>query len=241
MCAIVRTKVQSYKTLSTKRLINILLLLFVGIATVTAQVDHRIYHIELGIDGGCGYYVGDAGRRIFQNVREVYGLYFRYQFDRRWSLRAKGMTQRITGYLPDGTGFADKSKGMWTNRLVNVDVVTEFNFLPYGKMRYDSRISPITPYIALGIGVSTHSSFKKVSGYLPFIVGMKWRCTEHLTVHLAWEHDVYFGDNLENISEYSNTYGLNGANVMNMDVTGQLVAGLAIAFFKDKKVCRTCP
>ena len=237
-CAFLRAIAKS-KLYELKRT-HLLLLLCCMALPLQAQTDERIYHLEVGVDGGCGYYVGDAGRRIFQNVREAYGVGFRYMFDRRWSIRAKGMTQRIAGYLPDGTGFANKSMGMWQNRLVNIDAVAEFNFLPFGKMRYDSRIKPITPYLALGIGISMHSNWKKISGYAPFIIGMKWRCAQHVTIHLAWEHDVYFGDNLENISEYANTYNLNGKNIMNVDVTGQLVAGIAFCFLQDKKVCRTC-
>ena len=219
----------------------IYIIAFLGVAlSCNAQVDERIYRLELGADGGCGYYVGDAGRRIFQNVRESYGVRFRYMFDRRWSLCLKGMHHRIAGYNPDEYGNASRAHGMWQNRLVNVDVAAEFNFLPFGKIKYDSRISPVTPYLAIGVGVSMHSDWKKLSAYMPFVVGMKWRCAEHITIHLAWEHDVYFNDNLENIKEYANTYNLNGKNVMNMDVTGNIAAGIAFAFAKDRKVCRTC-
>lgn len=223
----------------TKRRIVFWSLLWGVLTLCTAQTDNRIYRLELGADAGCGYYVGDAGRRIFQNVREAYGANFRYMFDRRWALRVKGMTQRIAGYLPNEDGEAEKKQGLWTNRLVNFDVVGEFNFFPFGKVRYDSRISPITPYIAVGIGCSIHNK-GKLTGYAPFIVGMKWRCTEHMTIHLAWEHDVHFGDNLEDVTAYADSYKLNGTNPMNVDVTGQLVAGVAFAFVKDKKVCRTC-
>ena len=222
------------------RRIYILALAALTMAACRLHAEEKFFRCELGIDGGCGYYVGDATPHIFQNVREAYGTGFRYMFNRRWSLRLKGMTQRIAGYKPDGTGFAAKEAGVWQNRLVNFDLVAEFNFLPYGSVWYDSRIKPVTPYIATGIGLSLYSKWQKATAYMPFIVGMKWRCSPHCTIHLAWEHDVYFADNLEGIDAYGNTYRLNGTNLMNMDVTGQLVAGVAIAFLQDKKVCRTC-
>ena len=199
--------------------------------------NDQLYRMELGIDGGLGYYAGDAQPHIFQDIREAYGAAFRYQFDRRWSLRAKGMAQRISGFRPDGTGFANKKEGRWTNQIVNVDVVGEFNFFPYGRIRHDRRITPITPYIALGIGVGIHSEWKKVSAYMPFIVGLKWQPVPHFTIHAAWQHNVYFADNLENVTEYNNRYDLNGGSVFNCDVTGQLVVGVAVSFLQDKNEC----
>ena len=215
-------------------------LLLLCVTGCMAQANDRIYRLEAGIDGGCCYYVGDANRTIFKNIREAYGASVRYMFDRRWSIRAKGMQEHIVGYNPDASGMADNTAGQWSNRLVNIDVVGEFNFFPFGDVRYDSRIKPITPYIALGIGTSIHSNFKKVAAYMPFIIGAKWRCAKHLTIHLAWQHNVYFSDGMENVEAYNNSYNLNGGNIMNMDVTGTLVAGLAIAFVQDSKVCRTC-
>lgn len=197
-------------------------------------------HCELGIDAGCGYYVGDATRHIFQNVREAYGMNFRYMFDRRWALRVKGMGHRITGYNSDGTGIVVKKNGMWQNQLVNLDAVAEFNFFPFGDVRAESRIKPITPYIATGVGVCLHGKWSKVAAYMPFIVGLKWRCAKYCTIHAAWEHDVYFADNLENVPDYDNKHKLNGNNIMNVDVTGKLVVGVAVAFGREKRVCRTC-
>ena len=204
------------------------------------RAEQRMLHCELGIDGGCGYYVGDATEHIFQNVRETYGVNFRYMFDRRWAIRAKGMEHRITGYRSDGTGFVVKNNGMWTNHLITIDVVGEFNFFPFDDVRAESRIKPITPYIATGIGMCLHSKAEEVAAFMPFIVGMKWRCSTHCTLHLAWEHDVYFTDRLENVRDYDNKHNLNGKNLMNVDLTGKLVVGVAVAFARTKRVCRTC-
>ena len=93
----------------------LLLLLVCGGNGVAAE---RMFRCELGVAGGCGYYTGDATPHIFMNVREAYGVGFRYRFDRRWSLQVKGMAQRIVGNNPDGTGFAVKNNGQWKNQLV---------------------------------------------------------------------------------------------------------------------------
>lgn len=224
----------------TRRIPYIVLLLVLAGMPCVLSAEQRMLHCELGIDAGCGYYVGDATPHIFQNVRETYGANFRYMFTRRWAVRVKGMAHRITGYNSDGTGFVVKDNGMWTNQLINLDAVAEFNFFPFGDVRGESRIKPISPYIATGVGVCLHSKGEKVAAYMPFIVGLKWRCSTYCTLHMAWEHHVYFADNLENVEDYNNKNNLNGNNLMNVDVTGQLVVGVAVAFAREKRKCRTC-
>ena len=71
------------------------LLLCLGM-TAYAQ-EQRPYLCEIGLQAGCGYYVGDATPHIFTNPREAYGIHFRYKFTKRWALQVKGLTQRITG------------------------------------------------------------------------------------------------------------------------------------------------
>ena len=56
------------------------------------------YLCELGLQGGCGYYVGDAAAHIFMHPREAYGVHFRYKFTKRWAIQAKVSGQRIMGY-----------------------------------------------------------------------------------------------------------------------------------------------
>lgn len=222
------------------RCFGLALFLLVSCGNAYGDLSERLFHLEIGLEGGCGYYAGDAELYIFQDIREAYGGGVRYSIDRRWSVRVKGMAQRITGYNPNNAGRADKRMGMWTNQLVNIDAVGEFNFLPYGRIRYDKRVCPLTPYIATGLGVGLHDKWSKVSVYMPFIIGLKWQPLPQMAVHVAWQHNVYFADNLETVPEFNNRYGLNGSNILNCDVTGQLVAGIAFLFLQDKLVCRTC-
>jgi len=209
--------------------------------TAPAQARNTgMLHCDLGIQGGCGYYVGDATPHIFTNVREAYGAFFRYRFTQRWALQLQGNTQRLVGYNPDGMGFADKSLGTWTNQLANLDLTAEYNFFRFDQSQYDARVKTYTPYIGLGIGLSVHSQWTKVSGYIPFVVGFKWKFAPRCNLQIAWQHNVYFSDNLENVPEYDNLHKLNGSNILNNDVTGHLILGLSVAFAAEKKVCRLC-
>lgn len=216
------------------------MLLLLLVCCGNGMAAERMFRCELGVAGGCGYYVGDATPHIFMNVRETYGAYFRYRFDQRWALQVKGLGQRIVGYNPDGTGFAVKNNGQWKNQLVNLDVMGEFNFFRFGPTTYDVRVKPISPYLGVGVGVALHSNFRKLSAYVPVTLGLKWQIAPRALMHVAWQHNLYIADNLENVEVYDDLHGLNGSNWLNCDLTGTLTVGVSVAFAMDKKVCRFC-
>ena len=212
----------------------VVLIAFLGLC-VTSSAQDRLYKWELGLQGGCGYYVGDAATHVFSQVREVYGGHLRYKFDRRWALQIKGLHQVIQGAIPEEPDF------LWSNKLINMDVVAEFNFFRLGRLQYDSRVKQISPYIFLGIGVGLHClNYGTAAAYLPFGMGVKWEFAQRWQLQLAWQHNLYFADDLEQVDKLGNTYKLNGTNFLNGDLTGQLMLGIVFEFGREKKICKYC-
>ena len=230
--------------------------------SVSAQTE-RMYRCELGLQGGCGYYAGDATEYVFQDVREAYGLHFRYKFDQRWALQVKGLAHHIKGQFTaeeaemvrpgDRTSFQASEDATiigqpWETQMVNVDVVGEFNFFRFGVRQYDERIKSITPYIGVGIGIGMcmepnwawRGYSPVVQVYVPFVVGVKWKIADRWQLQAAWQHNVYFADNLEGIEELNNAHQLNGSNFLNNDVTSQLTVGIVFEFAQDRKICALC-
>lgn len=224
----------------------VILLLCVG-ARAFAQSE-RPYLCELGLQGGIGYYVGDATPHIFMNPREAYGLHFRYKFTKRWAVQAKFSGQRVAGTNP-------KTSLTFENRLYNFDIMGEFNFFRFGSEKnYDDRIKPYTPYIFLGIGTGINQQDTlwgkqpiQWSGiYIPFGIGFKWKFSDRWGLNIAWQHNIYFRDNIEGVgkpgdaSGLDDPNGLNGNNIMNMDLTGMFTVGLVVELGQAKKPCRIC-
>ena len=200
------------------------------------------YLCEFGLQGGLSYYVGDATQHIFLNPQYAAGLQFRYKFTNRWALQVKGQWQQIKYPAPDeqGTPMQD---AMLTNQIINLDVVGEFNFFRFGEKQYDSRIKPITPYIFLGVGMGLYNDYSKVGAYLPFGFGMKWKFAPRWGLNIAWQHQLFFADNLENnelYNNYPNEYKMNGSNILKNDLTSTLTLGIVFEFAKQKAVCRRC-
>ena len=211
-----------------------------------SQAQEVPYLCEFGLQGGAGYYVGDATPHIFMNVREAYGAHFRYKFTKRWALQVKFSGQRIEGNQYTIKG--EKLDSKWSNRLYNVDVMAEFNFFRFGEAgQYDKRIKPYTPYIFLGLGAGLYNDMdtdgkKKMTaaGYVPLGIGFKWKFAEFVGLNIAWQHNIYFSDDLEAQSTLNDKHHLNGWNWMNCDVTGMITAGIVFEFAKAPKPCRIC-
>ena len=197
--------------------------------------------LEFGLEGGMMFYGGDAHPQMFQNVREAYGAEFSYLFNQRWSLMAQGVTGRIAGKTATSQGQPDPEGELWTNRLVNVDIVARYNFLPFGVTdKYDPKVKAYTPYIFAGIGMAMHQDFTCYSAYIPVGIGFRWVCSEHIGMFLAWQNNLCFADNLEPIAEYNNIHDLNGGNVLNCDWVSTIQFGIVFEFAKEKKICKFC-
>ena len=192
--------------------------------TAVSFADNRMYHCEIGVQGGMGYYVGELAPHVFQSVSGAYGAQFRYKFDQRWALQAKIQHQRACG-----------------NPLWALDANAEYNFFRFGSQSHDYRVKQITPYISVGVGVGAYNDWK-VGVYLPVGVGLKWKFADRWQLQAAWQHNVYVynGDGLEGLPEYNNTHDLNGGNIMNNDVTSTIMLGIVFEFGKGAKICSFC-
>ena len=233
-----------------KQLYIVTLLLASLLFVPKAQADEMPFLCELGLQAGCGYYVGDAAPHIFMNPREAYGIHFRYKFTKRWALQVKASGQRITGheyeYVP-GVGPRPLNT-WWENQLVNVDLMAEFNFFRFGSAnKYDRYIRPYTPYIFLGIGTGIYGNdannrptFGHVAAYVPLGIGFKWKFHDCVGLNIAWQHNIYIADNLEGRESLDNKYQMNGWNWMNCDLTGMFTVGIVFEFARAPKPCRIC-
>ena len=179
---------------------------------------------EVGVQFGCGYYVGDATKMIFTDPRDVYGGQFRFNFNQRWAMQIKAQRQRIAfSYTPSATETKPTPlRTKFQNPMWNMDVVAEYNFFRFGRHDFDSRIKPFTPYISLGVGITMsnkvatpyssddrsypavqikkdeHQPGITLGGfYIPIGIGVKWRFAQRWQLQACWQHQIYLSDNVE--------------------------------------------
>ena len=199
---------------------------------------HRFYSMEVGVQGGASYYVGELASHVFMSVGETYGAQLRYKIDPRWAIQLKGQHQRVINkeYNVDNS--------MW-----HVDVVGEYNFFQLGLDEYNIHMRSLTPYMFLGVGATVYEDslimkdfFKCVAVYLPVGIGLKWKIAERWQLQLAWQHNVYLwnGDGLEGSEAFDNLHEMNGINIMNNDVTSTLTVGVVFEFGHKERTCLLC-
>ena len=80
-------------------------------------------------------------------------------------------------------------------------------------------------------------------------IGMKWKFADRWQLHVVWQHQIYFVDNIEGLPALDGRtnpavgggrYGLNGTNILNNDLTSTLTLGIVFEFAKEKKICKVC-
>lgn len=227
-----------------KRGVSVIIICFAVFANLLWGSGAAGYHMEIGIQGGGGYYAGDATKHIFRDVKETYGGHFRYKFDRRWSLQAKGLYHHIGGSFDEEVVTKTETtvvRRKWQNSMANVDVMCEFNFFRLGLSEYDRRIKRYSPYVFVGFGLSLYNKgFSTVGCYIPVGIGFKYNFGQRFGINIAWQHNIYLKDNLENIPRYGNTFKMNGSNIMNNDITSQFTLAFIIELIRKNRICRYC-
>lgn len=231
---------------SLKRFVLLLLILLP--ATSWARYDqraNRTYKMEIGVQAGTAYYMGETARMPFMQPKWTAGGQLRYKFDKRWSLAGHALFSDIT--VPASTYYGTKAN---TKNTVNADITAEFNFLNLSgnRMTYSRTDYTVSPYIFLGIGGMMYKA-KDNGGmgkwaytgapYMPFGIGLKWMLGGRYGLNVRWQHNLLLGfDNLEGIPELD--YKLNGSDITNFDMTGQLMVGFVVEFAQGKRACRMC-
>lgn len=233
-------------------------------SSTSVLAEEQFYRIELGLQAGASYYIGDLASYAFMSSAETYGLQARVKIDPRWALQIKGQRQRVINYIERGNQWK-VPEGRYQVPMWHFDVTGEFNFFRFGVHQYDIRMHNLTPFIFLGLGFTAYNVYADAEKqypafeiknmarldyamYIPVGVGLKWKFAPRWQLQLAWQHQIYVlnGDGLEGVisksrpSLFNDEYHMNGSNILNNDVTSTLTIGLVFEFARDKKICLHC-
>ena len=226
-----------------------LLLLVIVFLSLNVNSTYAAYNHELGLSGGTAFYLGDANHSTpFQRPGWSIGALYRYNIDTRWAIKAsvryavvQGDTRDFGYTFPNGQAFAEFQRG-----FVDADATVEFNFFDIGESKYYKARYHATPYIVLGIGLTTYSDlYSGGNAYkvnIPFGIGGKWRINRRWTLGLEWTIHKLFIDNFDvtnaNNNVLDNPYQV--PNVGFFDTDFYSIANLYITFnlFDTNKYCR---
>ena len=155
------------------------------VASTHAQTDPE-YKLELGGGIGMVSYQGDFNSSPLKNLQPMFSLLAKYRFDPRRALALNVSYGQLKGSSKDANTYypADPSAPTSTtmplsydfkSNVVDVGLRLEYNFWPYGTGFEYRGAKRLTPYVAIGLGMTiAKADGKTATGVnLPIGVGVK--------------------------------------------------------------------
>lgn len=204
---------------------------FHSAAQATAQPE--TYRFDLGAGIGMSGYLGDANE---SNLLAHPGLggnvSFRYLMNTRFALRGlvnvvslSGSTADMDNVLPGAAIYDFKST------VYDLQARGEFNFFSYGIGETYKQLSRITPYLALGLGVSLAScdgqSFTAMT--IPMAIGVKYKIRPRLNLSLEFAMTKVLGDHADG-ADLSDLYLIKSSFIKNTDWYSTILLSISYEF-----------
>jgi hypothetical protein len=163
---------------------------------------------NVGVFAGTSYYMGDINpNKHFYRSRPSIGIIYRYNFNKRYAIRANGYYAYLSGndldfinnYHPDR--YTNPAE--FSTSLLDATLQFEFNFLPYipNSMKWN-----YTPYVSGGIGYSIIVSSSSTTGEtalphftVPLSLGLKLTVTKSLSTGIEWGFRKTASDRIDGV------------------------------------------
>ena len=215
----------------------VIAVLLVLVASVHAQTDPE-YKLELGGGIGMVSYQGDFNSSPFKNLQPMFTVLAKYRFDPRRALalnvsygQLKGSSKDAKTYYPMTTVYDFKSN------VADVGLRLEYNFWPFGTGFEYRGAKRLTPYVAIGLGMTIAKvEGKSATGVnMPIGVGVKYKLANRLNLAAEWAMHITTSDELDGIKD---PYGIESSGLFkNTDCYSHLRLSLSYDLWAK---CRTC-
>ena len=215
----------------------VIAVLLVLVTSVHAQTDPE-YKLELGGGIGMASYQGDFNSSLFKNPQPMFTVLAKYRFDPRRALalnvsygQLKGSSKDAKTYYPLTTDYDFKSN------VADVGLRFEYNFWPFGTGFEYRGAKRLTPYVAIGLGMTiAKADGKSATGVnMPIGVGVKYKLGDRLNLAAEWAMYFTSSDELDGIKD---PYGIASSGLFkNTDCYSHLRLTLSYDIWAK---CRTC-
>ena len=222
-----------------KRLLALVCLLS-ALLGVRAQDDPE-YRMEVGAGLGLMSYEGDFNSSVLKNMRPLAALVAKYRYNPRMALGAsisfgslKGSSNDVDTWYPDMT----ETPYSFNNQLIDVTLRYEYNFWPYGTGREYYGARHMTPFIALGLGVThVNTPHGVFAGHLPIGAGVKAKLGDRLNLTAEWMMHFTGSDELDGVKD---PYGIKSSGLFkNTDCYSVLQVSLTYDIWAKCKTCNS--
>lgn len=209
-----------------------------AIGTARAQ-EAPEYRMEIGAGAGLMAYQGDFNESLTKKMQPMGAIVARYKMNPRmaWNMsigygQLKGSSQNTDSWMPDITDTSRDFK----SSVVDIQLRYEYNFWPFGTGREYYGAQHLTPFIALGVGLSVAGGDGwGAGGQMPIGVGVKYKLAERLNLALDWTMHFTGNDLIDGVKD---PYGIKSSGLFkNTDCYSVIQLSLTYDFWER---CRTC-
>ncbi len=205
---------------------------------LSAQTEPE-YCMEIGIGGGMINYEGDFNGSIVGCAQPSAAILYRYLFNPHSALRFSLDYGQLKGKAEDNkTVYVEDYQGYsFNSTLVDLNVLYEYNFWPYGTGKDYRGAKRITPYVLAGIGMSfAHNAVcNAFTANVPIGIGVKYKVARRLNLNLEWAMHFSLSDKLDGAKD---PYLIHSSGIFkNTDCYSQLMINITYSF---KERCRVC-
>ena len=207
---------------------QLLLLPVLLLLAATVVIPVKAQRSEMGLSGGVAFYLGDLNpTKLFSQPNVSAGVFYRYNIDTRWAVRA-GLT---FGRIVADDAKRDNPRNLnFRNDIFDFSVMVEVNFLTF--FTSNAKYYRFSPYLTAGIagffmdpkghifdeddGKTQWVSLKPLStegqgladgpkpyslanGAFPFGFGFKVAISERVSLGLEWTMRLAFTDYLNDV------------------------------------------
>lgn len=209
---------------------------------IVSAVKAQEYKYEIGGMAGASYYMGDTNQNgFFKGMKPSLGGVFRYNINFRWAIKADllwGMASGSTEGLENV--FPNHAQTSFNRNFVEAGGQAEFNFFPYSDKFSYMGTKRFTPYVFLGIGMT--SAFGDggdvfVSPNIPLGIGVKYKIMNRLNLGCEFSFRKLFGDGFEGREMLNDPYGIGGSAFKNKDWCSFLLLSVTWDFGRREEPC----
>lgn len=189
------------------RTLLLTMLMLASTYAVRAQDDVE-YRMEVGASLGAGFGINDTNESVFGQPGVGGNFLWRWVFNPRSALKvqlgytmSKGDTKDMEDFQPAsvGTVSSDRLRYEFSGGLVNLGVLYELHFLPYGYRSGYLGYKRLIPYMQIGLGGVYGTAGKSFAPEIPIGLGLKYKLTERLNLGFDWQMHFTTSDKLDGL------------------------------------------
>lgn len=215
------------------------ILVIVCLAALGLQAQEAPYKFDIGGGVGMSGYLGDANTSsIFKHPGFTAEAGMRYLPNVRWAFRGVLGVTTLSGNSADMENvFPDNIDYSFSSTVYSLGLRAEFNFLPYGIGETYKRLSRISPYLVLGVGMAVASCEGTTAALsLPMGAGVKYKLKPRLNLALEFTMTKIFSDKVDGPT-LDDPIGIKSSFFKNTDWMSRITVGITYEFGER---CATC-